>query len=187
METTALDVTIPLSIGENYISFPLRYEYSLMTLFTQSGIADSIAKLEKLDPISGNYISIDINFEYTEEGRGYKLTTKADTSILPIVYTGIEYPIHMTFDILRSILLKGWNLIGPGSDIITIPNWCKARDPKTMIPVGQLEPTKAYLMYYDECTVPTIDPLVPIFGAGLVISIVSLWLALRGRVPPPES
>ncbi len=153
------EITIPLIQGKNYISFPAYYPtYNFRTIFTSSGTINDIGTdpsgnkmFYRYDPMLGNYVLIDIDTEYIEEGKGYYLYI---TSISPhnIVYEGTEYSI--TFDQFKSRIIKGWNLLGIGKDVIVPTSWCKILDPITNTQVSILEPTKSYMVNYDECTIP---------------------------------
>lgn len=173
-------ITINLISGRNYISFPATSPDNFGTIFTDSGIKTNIQQfstynsiLDYWSPIISGQIDIS-NIEYIDKGRGYILDISTSGQI---TYSGEEY--ILTFDDIRSILVEGWNLIGTGSLAVTTPNWCRVIDTNTGFPITELQPKKAYLVFYNNCQQPVIDPLVVIFGAGLAISILSLWISLK--------
>lgn len=181
-----IQVEIPLTEGDNYISFPATSTlYSnFRELFTDSGMIDNVDILYKYDPMLGDTIPLDLDIYYMEEGKGYILRIKpSDIPIQHIRYEGIEYTIPMTFDLLRSMLLRGLNLVGVGSTTITLINWCRAIDGKTRSLVTQLEPKKAYWIYYDECVQPTynVKSVITVIGAvGTVLFTV--WLLKEFKI-----
>lgn len=149
-------ITIPLFQGINYISFPALSSYNFRTLFTDSGIINNISidpsqnkKFYRYDPILGDYILIDLDFGYIEQGKGYLLFMEFPQII---IYDGGEYT--MTFEQFKSRIIKGWNLLGVGKDIIIPQSYCTILDPATMFPVTILEPKHSYLVNYDECIMP---------------------------------
>ena len=144
-----MTITIPLVPGQNYISFPASSSYSFMTIFTTSGVINDIGTdafqnkmFYKYDPVVNNYVIIDLNLGHIEQGKGYYLYI---TSTTPgaITYDGTEYTI--TFDQLKSRIVKGWNLLGTGKDAIIPKSWCNILDPATMSIATILEPRKSYL------------------------------------------
>jgi hypothetical protein len=152
-------ITIQLVQGKNYISFPATSVYNFRTIFTDSGIMNGIGidssqnkMFYRYDPISNDYIPIDLDIEHIEQGKGYYLYA-ASASPGIISYDGIEYTI--TFDQFKSRIVKGWNILGVGKDIIVPKTWCKILDPVTMIPVTILESKHSYLVNYDECIMST--------------------------------
>ncbi len=154
-------ITIQLVQGKNYISFPASSESNFRTIFTDSGMINDIGidtsqnkMFYRYDPISDNYVLIDLDLEYIEQGKGYYLYI---SSIQPgdIIYEGTEYT--MTFEQFKSQIIEGWNLLGVGKDTIVTQLYCKIYDPKTMIPVIILEPKHSYLVNYDNCMMPTIS------------------------------
>lgn len=172
------EITIPLTQGKNYISFPALPSpfptYNFRTIFTSSGTINDIGTdpsgnkmFYRYDPMLGNYVLIDIDTEYIEEGKGYYLYI---TSISPhnIVYEGTEYSI--TFDQFKSKIIKGWNLLGVGKDAIVPTSWCKILDPITDTQVVILKPTKSYMVNYDECTVSEMgfESMIVIMASALV-------------------
>jgi len=170
--------TISLNTGPNYISFPATSTDNFGTIL--SGISniietrDNIRLFYKYDPILLRDWTVVSDFEFIEQGRGYYISV---TSPGNITYEGAEYTI--TFDQLRSRLLKGWNLVGTGSNTLSIPNWCRTIDPVTTLPIIQLEPTRSYWVDYDDCIQPIINPFIVILSISLAVSITSLWLSLR--------
>lgn len=189
-------INIPLRIGENYISFPEYSTSSFKKIFTDSGIVNDIISFSKFDPIYAKFIEINLDFEYIQQGRGYLLVisdhdamptstptpltttnpqlihqiiSQIDHQIYPqITYQGITYTNPMDFNILQSMLFKGYNLVGPDSNIIVPSGWCKVIDATTRIPVRQLYPTKAYFVHYDECQISNISNQ---YGLSLLVSV----------------
>ncbi len=164
-------VTIHLVQGQNFISFPASSAYNFSTIFTDSGIINDIGAdlsanktFYRYDPISNDYILINLDAAYIEEGKGYYLYI-ISTHPGNIVYDGIEYSI--TFDQFKSRIVKGWNLLGVGKDPVVPQTWCKILDPITNAPVTILEPTKSYMVNYDDC-------ITPKFNVELAISVVSI-------------
>lgn len=152
-------IEIPLIPEYNYISFPALPSpfptYNFRTIFTDSGIIDDIGTdtygnkmFYRYDPMSNNYIPINIDNGHIEEGKGYCLYITS-TSPNNIVYEGTEYSI--TFDQFKSRIIKGWNLLGVGKDIIFPTSWRKILDPMTLLPTTILQPDHAYWVNYDEC------------------------------------
>lgn len=169
-------ITIPLIAGRNYISFPAISSDNFEGIFISSGIMDNIEKFFTYDAISG---WMDVScFEYIKEGRGYILDM---TNPGDIIYDGIEYT--LTFDQLKSRILEGWNLVGPGAVPIASPFWCRAIDMKTGSSVTQLEPKNAYLIYYYSCIAPKGEPVLLISSFSLGIAIISLLIALKSVRP----
>jgi len=178
-------ITIHLNAGPNYISFPaVSTENFSMILAGISGmieVRDGVRLFYKYDPILSPYWISVSDFELIEKGRGYYISviTPGD-----IVYNGVEYT--FTFDQLRSRLLREWNLVGAGSNILSIPNWCKIVDPITGFPVTQIEPTKSYWIEYYDCLQPIIEPYLFISIISLGISIISLFISLRSMRAGPS-
>lgn len=172
-------ITIPLVLGQNYISFPASSTYNFRKIFTDSGVMDNIATdtlenkmLYRYDPIFKNdWVLIDIDLGFIEKGEGYYLYV---TSVPPgvITYDGVEYVI--TFDQFKSRILRGWNILGVGKDPIVVQTWCKILDPMTMTPVTILEPKHSYLVNYDEC----IQPGTPSIGSASMGAIVAIGAIL---------
>lgn len=179
-------VEIPLTEGDNYLAFPATSTLyrNFRELFIDSGMINNVDTLYKYEPMRGENIPVDIDANYIEEGRGYILRIFSSTTPIPsIKYEGIEYTIPMTFDLLRSMLLRGLNLVGIGSTTITLTNWCRAIDGKTWSPVTQLEPKKAYWIYYDECIQPRygIESAITVIGAiGTVLF--TYWLLREFKI-----
>lgn len=173
-------ITIPLNTGPNYISFPAISTDNFGTIFIISNIKQDILSFYKYDPIISPYWTPVSDFEYIEKGRGYVIDISSSGTIS---YEGTEYTI--TLDELRSKLLRGWNLIGPGSNILSIPDWCKIRD-SAGFPTTQLEPTKSYWVDYYECIVPTTEPYLFISIIGLSVALISLFISLGHRAGSKE-
>lgn len=162
------EITIPIILGPNYISFPASSPYNFRTLFTDTGILNNISidqsqnhMFYRYDPILGDYSLIDLDFEYIEKGKGYLLFMESPQNI---IYDGEEHTI--TFDQFKSRIIKGWNLLGVGKDVIIPQSYCKILDPLTMFPVTILEPKHSYLVNYDDC-------LESSFSYGTTIAIVA--------------
>ncbi len=169
-------ITINLNIGHNYISFPGTSIDNFGTIFTISNIKQNIISFLKYDPILSPNWTLVNDSEFIEEGRGYLLDLSLPGTIS---YEGTEY--NLTFEQLRSKLLRGWNLIGTGSNILYISDWCKIRDPITDFPVNQLEPSKSYWVDYYECIRPTTEPYLFISILGLGIAMISLFISMNSK------
>ena len=157
-------IHIPLTLGDNFISFPATSTGTINEILTSSGVKANISKFIKWDSIQQKEISIDIDgIEYIEEGRGYYLYI---TSPGTIIYEGTEYTI--TFEQFKSRIVQEWNLLGTGKDIIIPQTWCKIVDPITSLPVTILQPNHSYWINYDECTKPTTSAVVTI---GIIASV----------------
>lgn len=178
-------ITIPLVQGPNYISFPASSVYNFRTIFTNSGIIDDIGAdasgnkmFYRYDPILNNYAIVNVDTGRIEEGKGYYLYITS-TSPNNISYEGIEY--STTFDQFKSRIVKGWNLLGVGKDSIVPQFWCKILDPITNVPVTILEPTKSYMVNYDECVSPSGGSIES--AVGFSVSLFFLIYMLRGFKP----
>ncbi len=159
---------IPLTIGDNFISFPATSSSTINDILTSSGIKGNILKFIKWDSIQQKEIPIVIDgIEYIEEGRGYYVYV---TSPGTIAYDGTEYT--TTFDQLKSRIVKGWNLLGVGKDTIIPQTWCKIQDPITLLPVTILQPNHSYWINYDEC----VQPRGADIGSILGFTVSSLFL-----------
>lgn len=155
-----MQIEIPLSSGDNYISFPATSTSTFNDILTSSGIKANILEFTKWDSIQQKELPVDINdAEYIEEGRGYYIYI---TSPGTIRYDGIEY--SMTFDQFKSRIVQHWNLLGTGKDIIVPQAWCKVVDPITLLPVTILQPNRAYWVNYDECMKPDSTNIESILG-----------------------
>lgn len=169
-------ITIPLSEGENYISFPSSSTNTIGDILTSSTIKDKITKFIKYHPILGEIPILDS--DYIEEGIGYYLYITISGSI---IYDGIT-DFHVTFDQLKSKILNGWNLLATGNNTITIPSWCNVIEANTGIHTIQLEPMKAYWINYDDCIQPTLgtESVLYLFGAiGTVLFSIYLLREFR--------
>lgn len=168
-------ITIPLQQGINYISFPATSTSDFLSIFTNSTMLNNITVggFNRFDPISQQLQTVPYT-EYIAMGMGYNISVSTQSAI---VYEGTEYALQ--FSDLESLLVQGWNLIGTGNNVISLPNWCDVRVPSTNSPVTRLLPKFAYWVNYDYCQQPVINPMLAIFGAGLMISILSLWISLR--------
>jgi hypothetical protein len=171
-------IAIQLVQGPNYISFPASSLNTFRTIFTDSGTIDDIdidssgnKMFYRFDPILNNYVLINVDMGHIEEGKGYYLYIK---SISPhnIAYEGIEYTV--TFDQFKSRIIKGWNLLGVGKDAIIPQYWCTILDPITNNIVTILEPTKSYMVNYDEC----VQPDTPSIGSASMGAIIAIGTIL---------
>ena len=170
-------VIIKLNIGDNYISFPAKSTNTIGEILSSSGVKGNILKFIKWDSIQQKEVPVYIDgAEYIEEGRGYYLYATYPGNI---TYDGTEYSI--TFDQFRLRIVKGWNLLGVGKDAIVPQFWCKILDPITNTPVSILEPTKSYMVNYDECIPPSGASTES--AVGLAVSIFFLIYMLRGFKP----
>lgn len=167
------NIEIPLNKGYNYISFPAISADDFGTIFTNSGISGIIEYFRKYDPASSQWIDVN-DIEFIEEARGYLLSV---TSTGTITYEGIEYSI--TFDQFKLHVLNGWNFLGTGSNILIPKNWCKIIDPKTSLPVAQIEPTHAYWVDSDECKEPIFNTQLFLSLLSLGVITTSLFMAYR--------
>lgn len=158
---------IQLYKGDNWLSFPESSMNTLMQILTNSGIYSNIVAVHIYDPIFSKFDQIDLNISFIEKGKGYHITM---LDVGSIIYEGIPYATKMTFDVLRSSLMRGWNLIGTSDeDIIIPPEWCRVIDANTNFQTARIEPMKAYwILYPDECS-PVSSWTLPI-----VISVTSL-------------
>lgn len=171
-------ITIPLKIGPNYISFPATSTENFGNIL--AGIKDIIEIVNdtrlfyRYDPILPPYwLPVD-DIDFIEQGRGYYISV---TSPGELTYEGVEY--YLTIEQLRSRILRGWNLVGTGSNALSMTKWCKVIDPTTGFPIAQLEPTKSYWVDYYDCVEPVTEPILLIASAGLLVSIISLYAASR--------
>lgn len=164
-------ITIPLVQGLNCISFPASSVYNFRTIFTNSGIINDIDTFSRYDPILNNYVLINLDLGYIDQGKGYILSI-ISASPAPITYDGIEYTI--TFDQFKSRIVEGWNLLGIGKDAIVPQTWCKILDPITLAPVTILEPKRSYLVNYDEC----LQPVSHSIGSSSMTAIIAIGAIL---------
>ena len=173
-------ITIQLVQGRNYISLPASSVYNFRTIFTDSGIMNDIGidayqnkMFYRYDPISNDYIPIDLDIGHIEQGKGY-YSYIISASPGTITYDGIEYTI--TFDQFKSRIVKGWNMLGVGKDVIVPQTWCKILDPITMTNVTILEPKHSYLVNYDECLNSTTSAVTTI---GVIASSLVIFAILK--------
>jgi hypothetical protein len=144
-------IEIPLTIGDNYISFPATSTNTINDILTSSGIKANISKFIKWDSIQQKEVPVATDdTEYIEEGRGYYLYI---TSPGTIIYDGTEYSI--TYDQFISHIVQGWNLLGIGKDTIVPQTWCKIIDPITSLPITILQSGHSYWVNYSDCIQPT--------------------------------
>jgi len=173
-------INIPLKIGDNYISFPENSSDSFKTIFTNSGIISNIISFSNFDPMTGRFVEVNPDFEYIQQGRGYLLVMSIDPSLagISLTYDGIPFPTSMNFDVLKGMLFKGYNLVGPDSIIIIPSSWCRVLDASTRMTVTELIPTRAYFIFYDECqlsNVATQYNLPLILSFAMVLFYVNLF------------
>jgi hypothetical protein len=168
-------ITILLNAGPNYISFPAISSENFGTMFTTSNIKQNIRSFSRYDPIISQATEVS-DYEYIEDGRGYVLDMLSPGTI---TYDGIEY--ILTFNQLKSKLLRGWNLIGTGYNSLDIPNWCITIDPTTGFPVSRLESAKSYWIDYYSCIQPTTEPFLFMSIVGIGIAIISLIISLNPK------
>ena len=169
--------TIPLVQGDNFISFPSASTDIFGDILASSTIKDQITTFTKYDPILGKEIGI-LYSGHIEEGIGYHIYTNVSGSI---IYDSIgDY--YITFDQLKSRILKGWNLLATGNNTIIAPLWCNIIDANTRLPTTQIEPKKAYWISYDNCIKPTynIDSALYVISAiGTILFTVYLLRKFR--------
>ena len=166
-------ITIPLSEGYNYISFPSSSVNTIGDILTSSTIKDNITKFIKYHPILGEIPITDS--DYIEEGIGYYLYITISGSM---IYDSItDY--QVTFNQLKSRILKGWNLLATGNNILILPSWCNVVEANTGLPATQLEPTKAYWINYDECLQPTFGAESVLYFIGAVGTVLFTIYLLR--------
>lgn len=164
---------IVLTEGDNFISFPSTSADTFGDILTSSMIKDKITKFVKYHPILGEIPVTDSDF--IEEGIGYYLYITIPGSII-YDSTGDYY---ITFNQLKSRILKGWNLLATGNNTITLPSWCNVIEANTGIHVSQLEPMKAYWINYDDCLQPTFNTLYIIGAIGTVLFTIYLLREFR--------
>ena len=164
-------ITIPLIAGRNYISFRAISSDNFGTIFSMSGIKADIIRFFTYDVSGWTDVS---DFEYIDEGRGYILDIATPGNI---AYDGIEYT--LTFNQLKSRLIEGLNLVGPGYVPIIPPNWCRVLNADTNFPVVQLEPNKSYLIYYNDCIKPTVGVESVLYVIGAIGTILFTIYLLR--------
>lgn len=166
-------ITIPLVQGVNFLSFPSSSTNTIGDILTSSTIKDKITKFIKYHPILGEIPILDS--DYIEEGIGYYLYITISESI---IYEGIT-DFYITFDQLKSRILKGWNLLSTGNNTIIIPSWCNVIDANTGLNTTQLEPMKAYWINYDNCRQPTFDVESTLFVIGAIGTVLFTIYLLR--------
>ena len=169
-------VTILLTEGDNFLSFPSSSTNTIGDILTSSTIKDKITKFIKYHPILGEIPITDS--DHIEEGIGYYIYIIISGSI---IYDSIE-DYQVTFDQLKLRILNGWNLLATGNNILIIPSWCNVIDANTGLPTTQLEPTKAYWINSTECIQPTFDAesVLYLFGAiGTILFTIYLLREFR--------
>lgn len=165
-----VQIEIPLTLGDNYISFRATSSSTIDEILTSSGIKANILKFIKWDSIQQGEVPVNIyGTEYIEEGIGYYLYITSPGTIL---YEGTEYSI--TFDQFRSRIVREWNLLGTGKDIIVPQTWCKIIDPVTSLPITALQPNHSYWVYYDDC----IQPVIPSIESSSFAAIATIGTIL---------
>ena len=165
-------ISIQLGSGENWISFPEGSSDNFDTIFRRSGISTSTTIVYQYNPITAGFVQINLSSNI-KEGKGYHILS---TSPGTISYNGTPYEMKMTFDVLRTSLMNGYNLVGTDNNIINISNydWCKIVDAQTNFAVKELLPMKAYWVFYpDDCKMPSfgIDLQTKLAIVGLSITI----------------
>ena len=163
---------IVLTEGDNFISFPSTSAYTFGDILTSSMIKD-ITKFVKYHPILGEIPISDS--DHIEEGIGYYLYITIPGSI---IYDSIR-DYYITFDQLKSRILKGWNLLAAGNNTITIPSWCNVIEANTGIHTSRLEPMKAYWINYDDCLQPTFNVESALYIIGAVGTVLFTMYLLR--------
>lgn len=164
---------ITLIEGGNFISFPSASRDTFGDILASSMIKDKITKFAKYHPILGEIPITDSN--HIEEGIGYYLYITIPGSI---IYDSIgDY--HITFDQLKSRILKGWNLLSTGNNTITLPSWCSIIEANTGLHVTKLEPMKAYWINYDDCVKPTFGTESVLYIIGAIGSVLFTIYLLR--------
>jgi hypothetical protein len=163
-------VSIPITTGENWISFPEDSSDNLSTIFTKSGIANSISTVYQYNSITSGYEITSLQ-SLVIEGRGYHIIASGNGTIS---YMGTPYKRKLTFDILSQSLMRGWNLIGTDNNTIDISNnsWCKVTDAQANFAVTELVPGKAYWIYSEDCNRPMLglDMLTKVSIVGVLIT-----------------
>jgi hypothetical protein len=167
------EIVIPLTEGYNFISFPSASVYAFGDILTSSTIKDKITKFIKYHPILGEIPILDS--DHIEEGIGYRLYITIPGSI---IYESIgDY--YITFDQLKSRILKGWNLLATGNNTIILPSWCNVIDANTGIYATRLEPMKAYWINYDDCLQPTFNAESALYVIGAIGTVLFTIYLLR--------
>lgn len=164
---------IVLTKGNNFISFPSASTNTFGDILTSSMIKDKITKFVKYHPILGEIPVTDS--DYIEEGIGYIIYI-----IIPgsVIYDSIgDY--YITFDQLKSRILKGWNLLAAGNNTIILPSWCNVIDANTGLRATQLEPMKAYWINSDDCSQPTFNAESALYVIGAIGTILFTIFLLR--------
>lgn len=162
-------ISIPLYVGENYVAFPEGSTNNFRTIFTNSGIISDIVTLYRYDPILESFVQINLDLETIQQGRGYILTVSFTGNPVPtIVYEGVPFSNSMNFGILKSMLMKGWNLIGTDTNTINVENWCRCIDGQTGLETHQILPLKSYWISTDECEKSSKD-MVLILTLGIFL------------------
>jgi hypothetical protein len=163
-------VSIPITIGENWISFPEDSSDNLNTIFTKSGILNSISTVYQYNSITPGYEVTNLQ-SLVIEGRSYHIISTGNGTIS---YMGTPYKKKMTFDEISKSLMRGWNLIGTDNNTIDISNnsWCKISDAQANFAVTELVPGKAYWIYSDDCKRPALglDTLTKVTIVGVAIT-----------------
>jgi hypothetical protein len=171
-------ITIALSQGENFISFPATSNDNFETIFTNSEVINHIVQngFIKFNPIMNAFENVNLT-RYIEKGVGYDIIV--DTSGLNITYDGTEY--NLSFAQLSSNLLPGWNLIGSGSNLVKPLDWCRVLDPVDYYSniITTLFPTKAYWVFQSNCTKPTINISSLVFMFGEIGTVLFTIYLLR--------
>ena len=179
-------VSIPITQGENWISFPEDSSDNISTIFTKSGIANSITTVYQYNSITSGYEVTSLQ-SLVIEGRGYHIISTGNGTIS---YMGTPYKRKMTFDILNKSLMRGWNLVGTDNNTMDISNygWCKVTDAQINFVVTELVPGKAYWIFFEDCKMPSfgidLQTKLAIVGLSITIYIVfgeDIKAFLRGK------
>lgn len=172
-------ISIPITIGENWISFPEDTTDNLSTIFTKSGLGSSIITVYQYNSITSGYEIVNLQ-SLVIEGRGYHIIASGNGTIS---YMGTPFVRKMTFDILTSSLMRGWNLIGTDNNTIDISNysWCKVSDAQANFTVTELVPGKAYWIFFDDCkkTMLGLDTLTKATIVGVAITA---WVVFQDDI-----
>lgn len=163
-------ISIPITLGENWISFPEDSSDNLSTIFTKSGVGNIITTVYQYNSITSGYEVTSLQ-SLVIEGRGYHIISTGNGTIS---YMGTPYKRKMTFDTISKSLMRGWNLVGTDNDTIDISNndWCKITDAQINFAVTELVPGKAYWIFSDDCRQPKLglDTLTKVTIVGVAIT-----------------
>lgn len=171
-------ITIPLNIGINYISFPATSIDDFWSIFTKAGIIKNIVIFKRFNSVLQQFEIVDYT-EHIIRGMGYYINVSSKSNIS---YDGIEYT--LLFNELQKMLIQGWNLVGTGINDIEPLNWCKIIDPVTNLQSSLIITKRAYWINFDDCVLTSKASINLWVGIlGLAISI----LYLIGEVKKVEN